>query len=150
MSEPTELKLSAIFGTFGLLSNPSLIRDLRRVDLTIPIKSNYEDHVALHRVRIEHFVQMIKQHAVDNNQKPLLRSLQVRLLGTFGFDTPVKGDRFEEFMFNLERFAELTQIPTVKFSGIPKWFAQCLTLRVCGEGGDLSALDWPTGGKDAS
>jgi hypothetical protein len=35
-------------------------------------------------------------------------------------------------------------MPTVEFTGLPEWFAQCLTIRVRGDGGDLSTSKWPT------
>lgn len=149
--EPAEMKLSAIFGPFGLLSNPHLIRDLRRVDLTISIDRMDTGGVALHRVRINHFVNMIKQHAVDNYKRPFLRRLHVRLASKEGLKEHLypsiaprlEDGQFEEYMCNLECFAELTHIPIVEFTGLPEWFAQCLTMRVRGEGGDLSTLKWP-------
>jgi hypothetical protein len=149
--EPVELGLSAIFGPFGLLSSPHLTRHLRRVDLTISFTKSEEDAVALHRVRINHFVDTIKQRATDVEKRPLLRCLHVRLISKGGHKKylypglapHIERYRFAEHMFNLERFTELTHIPTVEFAGLPEWFAKCLTLRVRGEGGDLNALKWP-------
>ncbi|KAF3052857.1 hypothetical protein E8E11_010219 [Didymella keratinophila] len=102
----------------------------------------------LHRI-----CEMIEQHAIDRNKKPLLRRFHVRLISKYGFKehlypdmaSGLKQSRFEEYMFNLERFVEEPMhVPIVEFTEVPGWFAQCLAMRVRGEGGDLDTLKWPT------
>ena len=44
----------------------------------------------------------------------------------------------------LECFAGVTSIARVGFDGVPALFAQCLEMRVKGEGGNLASLERPT------
>jgi hypothetical protein len=46
-------------------------------------------------------------------------------------------------MFALEPLIELPIIKDFNVVGLPEWFATCLTMRVRGEGGPLSRIDWP-------
>lgn len=51
--------------------------------------------------------------------------------------------QFERHMLILESLAEITGIPTVIIDGVPSCWKHCLGLRMCGKGGDLTALVWP-------
>lgn len=46
-------------------------------------------------------------------------------------------------MFALEPLTELSTVKNVNLVGLPGWFAACLAMRLRGEGGDLSTIEWP-------
>ena len=46
-------------------------------------------------------------------------------------------------MFSLESLAHITGILSASIDGVTAWFAQCLEMRICGEGGEFKPLNWP-------
>jgi hypothetical protein len=46
-------------------------------------------------------------------------------------------------MFGLESLATLSGVKDVSITGLPEWYAQCLTLCIQGMGGEVLETDWP-------
>jgi hypothetical protein len=147
--QPVSLKSPLIFGPLGLPRRLHLLRDLRAIKLTVDITeiSNYA--AKRHRARIQHFVQIIRAHAEDEGRKSLLNRLDIHLINSYSGQTLRPWDKrlprttFDRHMFSLESLAQITGIPSISVDGVPAWFAQCLEMRVRGEGGEIKPLSWP-------
>jgi hypothetical protein len=46
-------------------------------------------------------------------------------------------------MFGFESLATLSGVKDVSITGLPEWYAQCLTLCIQGIGGEVLETDWP-------
>jgi hypothetical protein len=144
--KPLSLKSPLIFGPLGLPQRLHLLRDLKRIELTVHINERSLYAIRRHRERIQHFVDVLHAHAEDRSKKNLLQDLHVKLTISaprdwtrrvqFSQYPDLNGfitlDQFEKHMFTLESLAEVTGVPTVIFDGIPGWWKQCLELRMQG------------------
>jgi hypothetical protein len=95
------------------------------------------------RARLEYFVQILKQHADDENRKSLLEELVVEVRLPDAPDADAPDVDVESYMFALESLTALRSIKKVTITGVPDWYAQCLTLCIQGKGGDVPQTDWP-------
>ena len=66
-----------IFGAFGHPHRLALLRNLRRI--CIHVAPDIDSHWAVkrQRARLEYLVEILKEHADENNQKSLLQDLSV-------------------------------------------------------------------------
>lgn len=151
---PKSMTSPLVFGPFGNEDGAWLyiLRNLRsiRIDCVIDLDSHWA--VKRQRSRLEYFVTILKQHADDENRKSLLEDLHVHFRIKSTDQPPASyGHRYlnkiskpsETFMFGLESLATLRGIKDVRITGVPQWFAQCLTLAIQGKGGDVLDAEWP-------
>lgn len=155
---PVSFRSPRIFGPFGLPHRSHLLRDLRHINLEVDVDELSAYTIARHRGRLQHFVNVMKEHADDDSKKSLLRKLYIRLntnnphkdsieylMNTIQrHRTPRPGFTMSEgHMFTLEPLISLQGIPNVNIVGVPDWFKKCLEMRMRGEGGELTTLTWP-------
>jgi len=104
------------------------------------------------QARIQHFVDIIRQYAENENKKLLLQRLHVRItlqLGVYRQSTDSwNWERVINRAWALEPLVSTPGIEEITFSlshsaGEPswRWFGQCLILRMRGEGGELKEVD---------
>jgi hypothetical protein len=141
---PTSLRSLNIFGPFGDDSRLPTLRNLRSICIDFVINSNAHWAVKRQRARLDFFVEILKEHADDENRKSLLQELRVNVRGVADntYSPPLEPD-IETFMFGLENLAALRGIKDVNITGIPDWFAQCLQVCIQGKGGEVQETDWP-------
>jgi len=152
---PKSLSSPLIFGPFGNNGGARLhlLRNLRSIRIDFVPDTDSHWAVKRQRSRLEYFVDVLKQHFDDEDRKSLLQELyvDVRIPGDRGRDRryssngnpiPLPKDS-EKFLFGLESLATLRGIKDVKITGVPDWYAQCLTLVIQGKGGDVLETDWP-------
>lgn len=128
---------------FGLLGDPirlPLLRNLRSIELAVVVGDDTHWAVKRHRARIEHFINILKEHSDDEEQKSLLKYLKVRCERKY-HTTNELGHR----MYGIESLAALQGIEYVEVTGtdLPGWYKKCLELCVSGKGGDVKPLDYP-------
>ncbi|ORY11312.1 hypothetical protein BCR34DRAFT_327418 [Clohesyomyces aquaticus] len=150
------LHSSLIFGPLGTPLTLPLLRNLRSVSLVLNLENWASGHWPnkRQRGRLEHFVNIMKEHADDMEKKSLLKTLRVVVtshtryansgsahISYFtGEAVPV-----QKYMFACESLALLTGIPDVHISGLPEWFSTCLEviIRGRGKGGELREIEYP-------
>ena len=158
---PISLKSPLIFGPLGLPHCIHLLRDLRRIELTLTIHKVTSWGKARLRARTQHFVDILREHSGDVNKQSLLTQLRVYIKDVesehYRCCRPSSGiylsRRWEKLhkrtvphtlVFVLEPLAELQGIHDIAVYGAPEWFQRCLEMRIRGQGGELKTLDWPT------
>lgn len=148
-----------IFGLFGDPHRIHLVRDFRRIRLTMDIDDLNTYGIIRLRARVQHLVNTLKEHANDETQKSLLKGLHVRFLlhghnihfnrrcrhlrGHSWQQVEQGNNHIMKHMFALEPLVELHALEEVRVVGCPEWFTQCLEMRLRGEGGRLSKMAWP-------
>ncbi|USP73568.1 uncharacterized protein yc1106_00842 [Curvularia clavata] len=154
---PNSLRNPYIFGAFGYPNRLSLLRNLRRIHIAVTHDVDSHWAVKRQRARLEYLVEILKEHADDDNQKSLLQDLTVDFRPTsvgigknsgFSLDPRFHGPRrvpedAEKFMFGLESLVALHGIKDVRVTGLPEWYARCLQLCIQGKGGQVEETDWP-------
>ncbi|KAF2264095.1 hypothetical protein CC78DRAFT_533535 [Lojkania enalia] len=149
---PKSLQSPQIFGPLGRDISLPLLRNLRSIEIVVSISTPGHWATKRHRSRLELFVNVLKAHADDENQKSLLKHLKVRFDGrskSRGANGSTKfwyGPEFRnkhEYIFGLESLAALRGIEEVEVDGLPDWYARCLELCINGTGGDILPLDYP-------
>ena len=133
--------LALLIFTLSIPERLYLLRDPRSIHLTFDIRENLFYAPQRHRAHLQHFVEVLEQYIED--------SIQSFLLSRLGFhiryrDPPFSQAKFERQVMTVECFAGVTSIARVGFDRVPALFAQCLEMRVKGEGGNLASLEWPT------
>lgn len=150
--KPISIASPLIFGPLGEPNRLHLLRNLRSVELVVSLDDNNNWVVKRHRGRLDHFVQIIKQHADDINQKSLLKYFKVRVEFFLETEAPFStaytwyrrpAKNVEKFMFGLESLAVLRGIEEVEVAGVPEWYAKCLELCIQGKGGDVEEINYP-------
>ncbi|KAF1830728.1 hypothetical protein BDW02DRAFT_601434 [Decorospora gaudefroyi] len=153
---PQSLRCPKIFGCFGYSDRLSLLRRLRNIHIEVVPDTNNHWAVKRQRSRLAYFVEILKEHADDENQKSLLCELTI----DFNLESPYtrrvsvgrdagypdllpRAESTEMFMFSLESLACLQGIRDVKITGLPDWYEQCLQLCIQGKGGKVQETDWP-------
>lgn len=151
---PKSLASPLIFGPFANYDGSllGLLRNLRSIHVDFLLDTDSHWAVTRQRSRLEYFVDVFKQHSDDEDRKSLLQELYIdvriphnpsrRHYTKAGYEVPIPED-CEQFMFGLESLATLRGIKDVKVTGVPEWYAQCLTLAIQGKGGDVLQTDWP-------
>jgi hypothetical protein len=141
---PTSLRSLNIFGPFGDDTRLPTLRNLRSICIDFVMNSNAHWAVKRQRARLDFFVEILKEHADDENRKSLLQELRVNVRGVAdnAYSPPLEPD-VETFMFSLESLAALRGIKDVNITGVPEWFAQCLQVCIQGKGGEVQETDWP-------
>lgn len=88
---PVSLQSPNVFGLFGQPYRLSLLRDLRSICITIgpTIHDSLYWGNRRHRGRLSLFVRILKEHAEDENQKSLLKVLNVYMASPRLPDSPV-------------------------------------------------------------
>lgn len=139
-----------IFGPLGFPHRIHLIRDLRNVGIQLEINEETTYAIIRHRGRVQQFVDTINQHVQDDARKSLLKRLTIKLsrgTETMRYGVPILGlgsiDALVEKHITLEPLIGLPTMDNFTPVGLPGWFATCLSLRVLGEGGPLSSINWP-------
>lgn len=153
---PYSLRNPHIFGAFGYPHRLSLLRNLRRIYIAVTPDVHSHWAVKRQRARLEYLVEILKEHADDDNQKSLLQDLTVDFRPTsigigrnLRFALPPGGHALrdtrdaEKFMFGLESLVALRGIKDVRVTGLPEWYARCLQLCIQGKGGQVEETDWP-------
>jgi hypothetical protein len=167
---PVSLQSPEVFGPLGLPDRLSLLRDLRKISITLDPKVHDTQYWVnrRHRGRLGLFVKILKESAEDENQKSLLKVLKVHLerpcrptqddLPVFAHSAPLVpqsvplltpeerwllNEEAEKNQFALEALAPLRGIKEVHITGVDKWFAQCLQLCIQGKGGDVKDIKYP-------
>ncbi|KAF2733293.1 hypothetical protein EJ04DRAFT_439321 [Polyplosphaeria fusca] len=158
--KPVSLHSPYIFGPLGRPISLPLLRNLRRIELVVSVSTTGHWVTKRHRARLEHFVDVLKEHADDENKKSLLTNLTVRCdartktrgqhirygqhsIYYYGSEVPHK----ELYMYGVEPLAQLRGIEQVKVHGLPDWFANCLELCIKGDGGHLLPKKYKAKGK---
>jgi hypothetical protein len=148
-----------MFGPLGLPYRIHLLRDLRRIELTLIVDELTSWSRLRHRARTQYFVDTLQEHAGDANRQSLLTQLRVHIRAMErGFrcvrprwsiddlrrkEKSGKWTISEKVVFVLEPLASLQGIVDVAIHGAPDWLKQCLEMRIRGEGGELKTLEWP-------
>lgn len=151
-----------MFGPLGLPHRIHLLRDLRRIELTLKIGKMTSWGKARLRARTQHFVDILREHSGDINKQSLLTQLRVYIKDSgsephsrccrprWGVDVSRCWDKLhnptvpDQLMFVLEPLVALQGIQDIAVYGAPEWFQRCLEMCIRGQGGDLKTLDWPT------
>ncbi|KAF3037690.1 hypothetical protein E8E12_008201 [Didymella heteroderae] len=147
-----EAKRSRILGLLGLPDRTQILHNLRRIEITVSIDeftAFKADSSERRRVQIDYFLEVIKLHAEDRNKRSLFQPLEIHLVSlqdlsgsshrTYTYhDISPSADQtqFDEHITTLERLVDITDIQEAKFTGLPEWFAICLTMRIRGKGRD--------------
>ncbi|KAF2105796.1 hypothetical protein BDV96DRAFT_655270 [Lophiotrema nucula] len=152
---PTSLKSPEIFGAFGRPDRFHLLREIK--DLEIDVNASTTGHwvTKRHRERLEYFVDMLREHAGDENQQSLLTNLTIRFDArrknrsvyatsrgqpyTYGTEVSTKS----QYMYGLESLAALRGIEKVVVEGLPPWYSRSLERCITGQGGDISPVNYP-------
>ena len=101
---------------------------------------------------MEYFVEVLKEHADDENRKSLLQDLAVEVrLGNGAHYMRINPSCYisqppadsEKYMFGLESLASLRGIKDVEISGVPEWYAKSLQLCIQGNAGEVQEVNWP-------
>ncbi|KAF1913132.1 hypothetical protein BDU57DRAFT_345685 [Ampelomyces quisqualis] len=148
---PKSMQSPQIFGHFSDYENGlERLRDLRSIRIEVLLDVRYYWAAKRQRARLEYFVNVLKEFADDGDKKSLLQELQVDFVLPQRDDLPLlagKADTLDagKFIFGLESLAALKGISNVVISGVPEWYAQCLTLCIQGKGkgGHVKNLEWP-------
>lgn len=156
---PKSLRSPYVFGSLGHPLRLPLLRDLRRIHIDVVADVDSHWAVKRQRARLEYLVEILKEHADDQNKGSLLQHLRVdfrlaqvpdpRLLplsqstgySYLQFLRPPKS--LEKYMFGLESLALLRGIKDVQVNGLPDWYAKCMQLCIQGKGGQVQETDWP-------
>lgn len=96
-----------------------------------------------HRGRLEHFINILKEHSDDEDKKSLLKHLRVKYQRGYEWYEPsiLRMSR----KYALESLAALNGIEEVEIEGneLPDWYKKCLQLCINGKGGDVLPVDYP-------
>lgn len=157
---PISLKSPRAFGPLGSPHRIHLLRDLRRIELTLTANDLTSWSKARLRARIQYFVDILQEHAEDANKQSLLTQLHIQIRARQRSDRctrPSSSFRYlrrqeslrdrtvpDTLVFVLEPLASLQGISDITLRGAPEWLKQCLEMRIRGEGGELETLNWPT------
>jgi hypothetical protein len=109
------------------------------IEVTPGIDSEERTCYERQRSRLGYFVEILKGHADDPSQKPLLRELKI----DFSLSAKFPQRNLEKYMFGLESLASLHSIKDVQFTGLSEWYAKCMQLSIEGKGGEVQETDWP-------
>jgi hypothetical protein len=153
---PKSMRSPHIFGSLGHPLRLSLLRNLRHIHIDVVPEIDSHWAVKRQRARLEYLVEILKEHADDDNQKSLLQDLKVDFRPACDdrraqrrhfrrlyrqFHAPPRSA--EKFMFGLESLASLRGIKDVQITGLPEWYAKCMQLCIQGKGGQVQETDWP-------
>ncbi|KAF2475788.1 uncharacterized protein BDR25DRAFT_300762 [Lindgomyces ingoldianus] len=165
--QPNSLHSSQIFGPLGFSNTLPLLRNLRSIEIQVEHDSlagsgHWENK--RHRGRMEHLVNILKEHADDEDKRSLLKQMKVRFSyppdpyrpnmarnGHFGRLYPHNVRRSNQIppedvikrMFAFESLAALRGIEEVQIDGLQDWFRQCLEMVMMGNGGELVKIEYP-------
>jgi hypothetical protein len=139
------LRLPQIFGPFGTSHHLPLLRKLRSIAVAVSLNEFTHEGVKRLHARLRYFVSVLKKHA---GKQSLLQNLIVHVeMVTDPRDPPYSAHEglvtVETLMFGLESLTKLRGIRNVKVTGVPDWYARCLTLSLQGTGGDVRKYAWP-------
>ncbi|EUC39555.1 hypothetical protein COCMIDRAFT_10357 [Bipolaris oryzae ATCC 44560] len=156
---PKSLRSPYVFGSLGHPLRLALLRDLRRIHINVVADVDSHWAVRRQRARLEYLVEILKEHADDQNKGTLLQHLRVdfrlarvpdpRLLPHY-HSTEYSYEQFlrlpkrvEKYVFGLESLAPLRGIKDVQVNGLPYWYTKCMQLCIQGKGGQVQEAVWP-------
>jgi len=144
---------------FGPLREPHrihLVRDLRRIRLVLDIDAWGYAAGTRHRARVQHFVNVLNEHANDKDKQSCLRRLTVVIArdgedyaydeATENWHQAQKFRPVKKQMFALEPLVFLLEVKEFKVVSVPEWFAKCLAMCVQCKVGKVTGYRWPRKG----
>jgi hypothetical protein len=154
--DPVSLASPLIFGPFGDNDGVHLplLRNMRSIHIEVMLDTCSHHTVQRHRARLAYFADTLTLHPGAAGRKSLLDTLHVDVCiprsagysrhNASDYSTyPAPPADVEMYMFGLESLAALRGVKDVSISGLPEWYARCLTLCVQGTGGEVLETDWP-------